>query len=64
MKHLGRQSHALMPIYKTTIRCVDTRTLLPPMLEGKEPEERNARRVLISINGKDAAFFLWLTFRY
>jgi hypothetical protein len=34
------------------------------MLEGKKSEERNTRRVLISVDGKDAAFFPGLAFCY
>ena len=64
MEYFRRKPHTLMSADVTTVRCVDARALLPAMLEGKESEECDTRSVLISVNGKNAAFFTGLAFCY
>ena len=55
-ENLGNQAHALTLPDLAAVRRGDPGAFLPPVLEGKETEEGHPRRLLMSVNSKDAAF--------
>ena len=63
VENFAHQPHTLMMAHQSTIADTDAGTLLAPVLEGIEAEIGKAGGVLMPINGKDTALFLWSTVR-
>ena len=59
VEDFAHQPHAFMMSHQSTITDAYAGTLLAPVLKGKEAEIGKAGGVLVPINGKDAALFLW-----
>ena len=59
VENFAHQPHTLMMAHQSTIADAYAGTLLAPVLEGIEAEIGKAGGVLVPINGKDAALFLW-----
>ena len=59
VEDFAHQPHALMMPHQSTITNADAGTLLAPVLKGVKAEIGKTGGVLVSINGEDAALFLW-----
>ena len=63
VEDLAYQSHALVMAHQPTITDADAGTFLAPVLKGVKTEIGKTGGVLVSIDGEDAALFLWSTVR-